>query len=483
MIKLYQTVWRTNKIPTQWGHTKLVAIWKGASKGSSKNPETYRGIQIGPSLCKIIVIIIINRLKNWYEKQLLDQQQGFRKGRGTTDGIFIIKRIHQITDQIKKPVFTLFIDLTAAFDHIKRDWMFITIYQRLEQNADKKLIELLQSIYSYTTTSLAQSTLDIFELLLGVRQGGPESPMLFNLYIDYVMRKFLEECKVNRVKFLELKYRIPSTATPHERTKPGTNTTDWIGYADDIVLTFEDVKNMQRALDLITSIFASYHLTLNTTKTKSMILNQQYLKLEYPKSIITCKGKPIENVKIFKYLGSQIKYDEPLTGNAEIDMRIDVSECKFYELGKNLFNQKIMLSTRIKIFNALVRSRLTYSCQTWNVTKKQMKHISATYMAMIRKMVRGGYRRKENSYSFVLTNEDLLQKCKTESLEKYIARQQRNYLAHVIRTPDYGITKQLLFNDNQSIKQGRKVTLYKTVIENEDITPADFNRNALLRSF
>ena len=40
MIKLYQTVWRTNKIPTQWGHTKLVAIWKGASKGSSKNPET-----------------------------------------------------------------------------------------------------------------------------------------------------------------------------------------------------------------------------------------------------------------------------------------------------------------------------------------------------------------------------------------------------------------------------------------------------------
>ena len=355
---------KKNKISTQWGHTKLVAIWKGASKGSSKNPETYRGIQIGPSLCKIIVIIIINRLKNWYEKQLLDQQQGFRKGRGTTDGIFIIKRIHQITDQMKKPVFTLFIDLTAAFDHIKRDWMFITIYQRLEQNADKKLIELLQSIYSYTTTSLAQSPLDIFELLLGVRQGGPESPMLFNLYIDYVMRKFLEVCKVNRVKFLELKYRIPYTATPHERTKPGTNTTDWIGYADDIVLTFEDVKNMQRALDLITSIFASYHLTLNTTKTKSMILNQQYMKFEYPKSIITCKGKPIENVKIFKYLGSQIKYDEPLTGNTEIDMRIDVSECKFYELGKNLFNQKIMLSTRITIFNALVRSRLTYSCQT-----------------------------------------------------------------------------------------------------------------------
>ena len=32
--------------------------------------------------------MIINPWRNWYEKQLMDQQQGFRRARGTTDGIF-----------------------------------------------------------------------------------------------------------------------------------------------------------------------------------------------------------------------------------------------------------------------------------------------------------------------------------------------------------------------------------------------------------
>ena len=114
------------------------------------------------------------------------------------------------------------------------------------------------------------------------------------------------------------------------------------------------------------------------------------------------KGKLIENVKIFKYLRCQIKYDEPSTGKTELELRIDLAECKFYELGKKLLNFKIMLKTRAKIFNALVRSRLVYACQTWSLTKIQLQHINSSYMSMLRKMVRGGYRRKKNSYKYVL---------------------------------------------------------------------------------
>ena len=83
--------------------------------------KAYRGLQIGSSLCKLLIVIIIKQIQTWYELQLLDQQQGFRIGRGTTDGIYIVKRIHQVTDQMKPSVYnTLFIDLTAAFDHGKR---------------------------------------------------------------------------------------------------------------------------------------------------------------------------------------------------------------------------------------------------------------------------------------------------------------------------------------------------------------------------
>ena len=69
-----------------------------------------------------------------------------------------------------------------------------------------------------------------------------------------------------------------------------------------------------------------------------MILNHQYLKTDsstYPKSIASLNNIPIENVTDFQYLGDKIKYDEPPTGDVEINLRIDVAENKCYELGKN----------------------------------------------------------------------------------------------------------------------------------------------------
>ena len=108
ILSLYRTIWETRIIPTEWGHSRLVALWKGSSKGNIENPEAYRALQIGSSLCKILVVIIINRISSWYDKHLLDQQQGFRSGRGTTDGIYRIKRIQQISKKMRKPVYAIF---------------------------------------------------------------------------------------------------------------------------------------------------------------------------------------------------------------------------------------------------------------------------------------------------------------------------------------------------------------------------------------
>ena len=58
-----------------------------------------------------------------------DQQQGFRTGRGTTDGLYHLKRMHQVTASMKKQTPVLFVDLTAAFDHVHRQWLFRTIKQ------------------------------------------------------------------------------------------------------------------------------------------------------------------------------------------------------------------------------------------------------------------------------------------------------------------------------------------------------------------
>ena len=91
-------------------------------------------------------------------------------------------------------------------------------------------------------------------------------------------------------------------------------------------------------------------------------------------------------------------------------------------------------------------------------------------MSMLRKMVKGGYRRKGDTYNYVLSNSDILQHCKTENIHQFISRQQRNFVAHIIRGENNRTTKRLLFNDNTKVKRGRHPNLYKTVLQNENVS-------------
>ena len=483
MTKLYQTIWETNVIPKEWGHSKLVAIWKGSSKGPIENPEAYRALQIGSSLCKILVIVIINRIKDWYDKQLMDQQVGFRSGRGTTDGLYRIKRAQQIAKRRKKRIFAAFIDLSSAFDHVNRTWLFKSIKQRFNTGTDLKLIQLLESLYQNTTTALAETPGDKFVTGTGVRQGGPESPLLYNLFMDYVMRTYLEECSNNNIEFVSHKYRIPIYASRNNYETVGMNLIDWIGYADDIVLCLESKALLQKSICLLNETFKRFGLKINVTKTKTMIINNDAVTDEYPSSICNMEEKEIDNVKVFRYLGGNIKYDEHSTGDEEIELRLESGEAKFYELVKKLLNHKIVLKTRVQILNSLVRSRLTYACQCWPLTIKQKQLLCSKYNLMLRKMVKGGFKRKDDSMSFKLTNDDLLKLCKTESLDKFIERQQKKYLAHVIRMENSSITKKLLYDDSPSQIPGPELTLTSNVLRAEKMSAINFAKNALEKIF
>ena len=74
-------------------------------------------------------------------------------------------------------------------------------------------------MYHKITTSLAQTPEDVFELLLGVRQGGTRIPTIIQL-VYYFMRVFMQKCEENNAKFLKLKYRIRATAIQPEMKEP-----------------------------------------------------------------------------------------------------------------------------------------------------------------------------------------------------------------------------------------------------------------------
>ena len=113
------------------------------------------------------------------------------------------------------------------------------------------------------------------------------------------MRIFLDTCKSKNIQFLELNYKIPGSASSDGRIKAGSQKIDWIGCVNDLILAFNDRKNLQLAIDTLNTTFYKYGLTINVTITKTMILNQQYMNSDYPTTISMLNGEQIENVQIF----------------------------------------------------------------------------------------------------------------------------------------------------------------------------------------
>ena len=133
----------------------------------------------------------------------------------------------------------------------------------------------------------------------------------------------------------------------------------------------------------------------------------------------------------------------------------------------------------------MVRSRLTYSCKTWNINQEQMNRVNSTYVNMLRKMIKDGYKRRmetENDFSYVYSNEHVQRICKTGSIAEFIQKQQIKYLAHIARCPNNTIIKRLLFADVKNTKRGRPIlTLEDRVLEYVRLSADEFYKKALKR--
>ena len=103
----------------------------------------------------------------------------------------------------------------------------------------------------------------------------------------------------------------------------------WVGYADDIVLVFETNAQLQAGLVTLNHTFKRFGLQINISKTKSMIFNFNKTEEEYPDVICSLEGGKIDNVKMFQYLGSNINFNESLTGDGELNQRIESAESKY----------------------------------------------------------------------------------------------------------------------------------------------------------
>ena len=132
--------------------------------------------------------ILQDSLQQYVNRELPDVQAGFRKGRGTRDQIANICWIMEKAREFHKNIYFCFIDYAKAFDCVDHNKLWKILR---EMGLPDHLTCFLRNVYAgqEATVRIGQGTTDWFQIWKGVCQCCILPLCLFNLYVEYIMKK------------------------------------------------------------------------------------------------------------------------------------------------------------------------------------------------------------------------------------------------------------------------------------------------------
>ena len=170
--------------PEQSSKALLVPIHK---KGSINDLDNYHGISLLSILSKCYTYILNKRLEVWAESQgkLVEEQDGFRKGRSAVDYIFVmILMVEKALAKSKGKLYVTLVDFHKAYNSVNRNILW-EVLRRAE--AEGKMLRALRAMYSSVVASVRVEvgcTTEELSCPVGLKQGECSSPLLFTFFIN-----------------------------------------------------------------------------------------------------------------------------------------------------------------------------------------------------------------------------------------------------------------------------------------------------------
>ena len=129
LFMLYQECFCQFSVPKNIKKGIILPLFKG--KGAkANNKDSYRGITLFPTLCKIYEMVLFNRLEKFAADRgyFSELQFGFREGVGCIEASFtILETINHMLERGSK-VFSCFLDVRKAFDTVWIDGLLYKLF-------------------------------------------------------------------------------------------------------------------------------------------------------------------------------------------------------------------------------------------------------------------------------------------------------------------------------------------------------------------
>ncbi|CAE8684982.1 unnamed protein product [Polarella glacialis] len=411
LLALYNKCWQAATIPEDWKEAFVVAIYK--NKGHPELAKSYRPISLLNALYKLYARLIQKRLANALEPRVRNRQHGFRRNHSTSDPIHTLRRLMELFEATREPLYLLFIDWEMAFDKITREGLICSL-RRL--HLPEHVLSVIGNMYQHTPFRVRDSD-NVSQKEMqstGIRQGCPLSPYLFILFMTVLMHD------------VEVSYRAERGNAVH--THPAADPLFDLEYADDTVLMSRSNHSITKLLQCLQKEAEPYGMALNRAKTKLLVVNGP------PAGVVTfTDNTPVHVVgdnESLEYLGTVLNRK----GSPQITRTTRLARAKqeFNKLAQFWSHANIKTALKVRVFKQFFYPMVLYGLTHVWLTDGLRNRLDAWHCRCLRRIVR-----VKVSMISQVTNEVIYKKTDCQPISKELESLQLKYYGHVVRA---GIT-------------------------------------------
>ncbi len=245
----------------------------------------------------------------------------------------------------REPLYVAFVDFRKAFsDSVPRARLWAKLRAR---GVGPFMMRALEATYVDVPLSVrtrAGVSLPFFSTC-GLKQGDPNSPNLFGLYVDDLV-----------ILIEELGDAAALPTLGGRRIPP-------LLHADDLALVATTRAGLQAQLDALDAYSARWSLTVDLSKTKVMNLGGGDVRARLVRA--TYNGAPRAQVPAFNYLGITFKEGEPLGASAPAARLRPADKALGVMRGSCARAGPLPPAMQAEVWDALVRPVLLHGVELW----------------------------------------------------------------------------------------------------------------------
>ena len=426
-------------------------------KGSQQCAENYRGIMLLNVSSKILHSWVRSRLINRLDQIRPDTQIGGFRNQQVTYGSHCVQLVAKLAHQRQVPMSCIFLDVQGAYHFLIRDLVIGAsppedvdrILQNLQEwNIDQRgvkqwmklpgilermhfpatLVKLLREIHLDTWARLPH----LDEVLRTTKGSRPGSPLADAVYAALMLDIHVE---VDRILA-----ESTNITEGYEVIQTAGFAVTW---ADDLAIPVVTVRNedlVPEVLWVVKKVHAAFErrgLLLNMSKGKTTAVlafrgkdapkfRREFLLTSDPGvELHLANGKHLRLhfCSAYRHLGAIFITDGEVT--SEVASRLGQARSSYHLLKRNLFgNRRLSVYTRLKLFEALIVSKLCFGICTWG-------HIQARSWQSLESFVSRAQRYIYNGDIGGITAQEIMGKYKIPTFQQRISSARLKYAVRV----------------------------------------------------